>query len=981
MNREQLQALKDFYDILYTRISNANKMLSEEREATVEEYGSKATTEASDAKSLKFLSPKAMELKGMANVRQFFWKNMKPLTVFEAIGSDTFTRLFQSVLNGENVWARDIEEARGKIVETRDKYGYDKWELDKRTEIKDKDGKTVRLSLSEMMSLYAYAKRKQAMGHLEGGGFVLDPGATEMAKGKVISFADMERRLNHAERHVVDQMIIGEIASKLTAEQKSYVDEMQTYLTKLGERGNTVSRKLYGIDIFTEEFYFPIKVKSEYLESHTGRTGDPNIKNRGMTKEVTPDADNPLVLQGFDDVMVDHINSMATYHAFVLPVEDLTRVLNYKPSNAKIDEDGNWTVDESRKDYSTLKAVIEEKYGAEANHYIEQLIRDLNGGARRDAAATLLDKGITGFKRASTMASLSVLFQQPTSLIRAAAYIDPKYLFGQASIVDFANHKKLWERLCKYAPVGIIKEMGGYDTGVGARTGDYLNAKNYKTPQEKLEAFLKPERYGGDSNYRAEVFGKGAAYADEMAWIQMFEACVSEQADKLGKSRDSEDVLKAAGKRFEEVVRRTQVYDSTLTRTEFMRSKDTGMKMATAFMAEPSTIVSMVADAIMKAERGDTAFLRRTAGAVAGAVIINALASSLIYAMRDDDEEKTYGEKYVASVAMEAAEAINPLEYLPYFRDIMSIMKGYEIERTDMTLISNLFQQVELLTSSKRTVGEKMLGVSGAVSAFFGIPMTNLTRDAKGIVNTFMGGVDTERGTAKGMSAALKEEFSGIFGLFDEQTKNEYQLYQAYVRGDTAHYERVKARYKTPQAAEMALRTELRDNDKRISEAAEARLSGDLAVYESIVDQIESEGIFDRNIVIRAVNNEVSELKRSAEKGELVPKDETATDEETAESLYTASDLNAALERGDTDDFAAILSALVQDKVSTGKTEAQARASVKSSITAYWKKQYLSGYQDTETRKRIISILTETGLYGSRNDVATMCEGWVRSNK
>lgn len=984
MNREQLQALKDFYDILYTRISNANKMLSEEREATVEEYGSKATTEAHDAKSLKFLSPKAMELKGMANIRKFFWKNMKPLTVFEAIGSDTFTRLFQGVLNGENVWARDIEEARGKIVETRDKYGYDKWELDKRVEVKDKDGKTVRLSLSEMMSLYAYAKRKQAMGHLEGGGFVLDPNATEMAKGKVISFADMERRLNHAERHVVDQRIIGEIASKLTAEQKAYVDEMQTYLTKLGERGNTVSRKLYGIDIFTEEYYFPIKVKSEYLESHTGRTGDPNIKNRGMTKEVTPEADNPLVLQGFDAVMVDHIVSMATYHAFVLPVEDLTRVLNYKPSNAKIDEDGNWTVDESRKDYSTLKAVIEEKYGAEANHYIEQLIRDLNGGARRDAAATLLDKGITGFKRASTMASLSVLFQQPTSLIRAAAYIDPKYLFGQASIVDFANHKKLWERLCKYAPVGIIKEMSGYDTSVGARTGDYLNAKVYKTTKEKWEAFFKPERFGGDSNYRAEVFGKGAAYADEMAWIQMFEACVYEQADKLGKSRDSEEVLKAAGKRFEEVVRRTQVYDSTLTRTEYMRSKDTGMKMATAFMAEPSTIVSMVADAIMKAERGDTAFLRRTATAVAGAVILNALVSSLIYAMRDDDEEKTYGEKYVASVAMEAAEAINPLEYLPYFRDIMSIMKGYEIERTDMTLISNLFQQVELLTSSKRTVGEKMLGVSGAVSAFFGIPMTNLTRDAKGIVNTVMGGVDTERGTAKGMSAALKEEFSGIFGLFDEQTKNEYQLYQAYVSGDTAHYNRVKARYKSDQAAEMALRQALRDNDPRISEAAEARLSGDLAVYESLVDQIESEGIFDRNIVIRAINNEVSELKRADEKGELVPKDELSgenDDEETPESLYTASDLNAALERGDAEDFDAILAALVQDKVATGKTEAQAKSSVKSSITAYWKKQYLSGYRDTETRKRIIAILTETGLYGSRNDVATMCEGWVKASK
>ena len=983
MNREQLQALKDFYDILYTRISNANKMLSEEREATVEEYGSKATTEASDAKSLKFLSPKSMELKGMANVRQFFWKNMKPLTVFEAIGSDTFTRLFQSVLNGENVWARDIEEARKKIVETREKYGYDKWELDKRVEVKDKDGKTVRLSLSEMMSLYAYTKRKQAMGHLEGGGFVLDPGATEMAKGKVISFADMERRLNHAERHVVDQLIIGEIASKLTAEQKAYVDEMQTYLTKLGERGNTVSRKLYGIDIFTEEYYFPIKVQSEYLESHTGRTGDPNIKNRGMTKEVTPEADNPLVLQGFDAVMVDHINSMATYHAFILPVEDLTRVLNYKPSNAKIDEDGNWTVDESRKDYSTLKAVIEEKYGAEANHYIEQLIRDLNGGARRDAAATLLDKGITGFKRASTMASLSVLFQQPTSLIRAAAYIDPKYLFGQASIVDFANHKKLWERLCKYAPVGIIKEMGGYDTGVGARTGDYLNAKVYKTPKEKWEAFLKPERFGGDSNYRAEVFGRGAAYADEMAWIQMFEACVSEQADKLGKSRDSEEVLQAAGKRFEDVVRRTQVYDSTLTRTEFMRSKDTGMKMFTAFMAEPSTVVSMVADAIIKGERGDTKFWRRTAAAVLGSVVLNAMASSLIYAMRDDDEDKSYGEKYLSTLAMETAEAINFAEYLPFTRDIMSLVKGYEVERSDMALIGDLVNSIRRITSNKQTVGQKMESVGGAVAAFFGLPVTNVMRDVNGAIFTFFKTVDTERFTGKGLSVALKEEFDIMFGVWDDEIKNGYQLYQSKLDGDEEHYNRVAARYESQKDVELDLRRALRSFDPRIHEAAEARLSGDLAVYESIVDQIESEGIFDRGIVIRAINNEMLDLK-DEDTSKLVPKDETVTDEEeTAESLYKASDLNNALERGDAEDFAAILAALVQDKVSTGKTEAQARASVKSSITAHWKKLYIEAWSrgDTEERKRIIAILTETGLYGSRNDVATLAQDWVKNSK
>lgn len=984
MSKKSLTAVEDFYKLLYHQINNANQTLATERALNIDDLGSKTSDEAQATKILKFLSPKGKEWAAMDGIRKYFWKNMKPLTVFEAIGSKTFTDLFQRVLDGEGVWAQDIMEAREKIVEAREKYGHKDWDMDKRVAVKVKDG-TVELSLAERMSLYAYAKRAQAVGHLEGGGFVLDPRATVKEKGKVLSFAQVEKALHDPTRYVLDQALMGELSSTLTAEQKSYVDEMQKYLTDMGEKGNTVSRKLYGMDIFKEEFYFPIKVKSEYLASQTGKSGDPNIKNRGMTKEVVPDAKDPLVLQGFDQVMAEHINSMATYHAFVLPVEDLTRVLNFKPANYLRDENGDVILDESgkpkadpdaAKDYSTLKAVIESKYGAEANDYIVQLIRDLNGGARRDAAAGLLDRGITAFKRASTMMSLSVMIQQPTSLIRAGAYIDYKYLFGSGKIVDFKHHKELWERVKKYAPVGVIKEMGGYDTGVGLRTSEYLNAQEYGKG-EHLRGFAT------DENYRAEIFGKGAAYADEMAWIQMFEACVSEQADKLGKSRDSEEVLQAAGKRFEEVIRHTQVYDSTLTRSEYMRSKDTGMKMATSFMAEPTTIVSMVAEAIMKGERGDTKFLRKTAGAVAGSIIMNAIAVSLIYAMRDDDEDKTYEEKYLSTLAMEVADGFNPASYLPVARDIVSLMQGYEVERTDMALIGNLMEQVEMITSSKRSVSDKVFGVSGAVSAFFGVPLTNVYRDTKGLINTFMGQVDTETVTGAGLSVAVKEEFSGIFKLFDEQTQNGYQLYKAFVSGDTAHYNRVAARYADEAAVEQALRKELRERDRRIGEAAEARIAGELDSYESIISQIEGEGIFDRNMIIRAVNNEINAIKRAAEKGTTVPKDEEAAAEAEDEvlSLYSTADLNEALERGDRDDFTWIYQTMVTAKKEQGKTEAQAKAAVKSSVTAYWKKRYVTAWEENNTAeiKRIQSILQSTGLYGSRNDVAELGQGWVKA--
>ena len=980
MSKKSLEAVEDFYKMIYHQVNTANQIYTTERVLYVDDLGGKASQEAQDTKSLKFLSPKAMEIKGKDSIRRFFWKNMKPLTVFEAIGSKTFTGLFQAVLDGEGVWAKDILEARAKIVAAREAHKYKDWDLEKRVEVKTKEG-TVKLSLSERMSLYAYAKRAQAVSHLEGGGFVLDPRATTK-EGKSLAGIALKRRLNDSTRYVLDETLMGDIASTLTAEQKAYVDEMQTYLTQLGKKGNEVSRKLYGMEIFKEDFYFPIKVKSEYLASQTGKTGDPNIKNRGMTKEVVPEAKDPLVLQGFDEVMADHINSMATYHAFVLPVEDLTRVLNYKPANYLRDEKGEVILDDkgkpkadpdAAKDYSTLKAVIEDKYGADAVKYIEQVIRDLNGGARRDAAAGILDRGLTAFKRASTMASLSVLVQQPTSLIRAAAYIEPKYLFGNATIIDFKNHKELWERVKKYAPVAVIKEMGGYDTGVGTRTADYLNATEYGKG-ERLKGFVK------DENYRAEIFGKGAAYADEMAWIQMFEACVSEQADKLGKSRDSEEVLQAAGKRFEEVIRHTQVYDSTLTRSENMRSKDTGMKMATAFMAEPTTIVSMVAEAVMKAERGDKAFLRNTAAAVAGSIILNSIAASLVYALRDDDEDETYGEKYVSTLVMEVADGFNPLGYLPVARDVVSLMQGYEVERTDMALIGNLIDQVNMITSSKRSVSDKVFGVSGAVSAFFGVPVTNLYRDAKGAINTVLNATSPEATTKAGVSAAVKKEFNTIFGLFDEQTRNGYQLYKAYVDGDTAHYNRVAARYENQSAAELALRKELRENDRRIAEAAQAKLEGDLESYEAIVERITGEGIFDRSMVVRAVNNEVSALRQAAEKENTVPKAETE-EEIPDEALYTATDLNAAIDRGDRADFADVYEYLLTWHVDGGKTEARARSSIKSSITSFWKKRYLAAWQSNDTKeiKRIQEALTATELYGSRNEVAKMGQEWVKA--
>lgn len=987
MNLKSLIAVERFYTALLHQVNNSNKTFATEKAVAIDKLGTDANTEVKEVKALKFLQPRAMELAGLAGVRGFFWNNMKPLTVFDAIGSETFAKLFKNVMDGEDVWATDLEEAHEFLQETKKEYGYDKWDLRKRSEITTADGTKVALTLGEKMSLYAYMFREQAEEHLSIGGFTFAPNAKTVAAYKNGSIK-YEAVLNDQKQYHMRKEDIVKMAESLTEEQRAYAEAVQKYLTSLGKKGNEVSVKLYGLELFNETAYFPIKSNRDYLAASTGKNGDPNIKSRGTFKETVPDASNPIVLEDFMEVTTNHINTMATYHAFVLPIEDLTRVWNYTPVNIKRDENGEAILDENgmpvadtdgAAGYNSLKAEITKKYGAEANDYILQLIRDLNGGARRDAAATILDKGLTAFKRAATTMSASTIIQQPTSVIRAMAYVDAKHFSG-ASITP-------WETVKKYAKVAFIKEMGGFDTGTGARTQEFLNQREYDNLGQKVKAAVTPEVYGGDPQARAEFFGWLTSKADEKTWCFLFGAVVNEQAERLGKPKDSEEVLKAAGERFTEVVRRTQVYDSTLTRSQYMRSKDGLMKMATSFMAEPTTVVSMAADAIIRLERGDKMFIRKTAAGIAGSIILNAMAVSLIYAMRDDDEEKNYLEKYISSLTGEIVEGLNPLEYFPILRDIMSLFKGYEVERSDMTLINNLLEQVEMITSSKRSFMDKMIGVTGAVAAFFGIPVTNLYRDVKGLTTTTISLFNGEPMTAKGTASAALEGVTDQFGLFKKlfggDRGTSYELYRAKVSGDNSHYTRVAARYDSPEAEEQALRRELRENDKRIGEAAEARRSGDIEVYKSLVEQITDEGIFDRGMVIRAIQTEMNALSRETEKGTVVPKDTEVADEETVEvvSLYSSTDLNAALERGDTEDFKEIYESMVSDRVQAGKTEAQAKSAVKSSITAYWKPRYIEARNanDTETMKKILQILLSSGLYGSRNDVAVMLEGWIKA--
>ena len=955
MSLYQLEAVYDMYKMVLHSVRTANKAFKAKKSEEISVIANRVLEEVD-----KLRKKKALQTKTGEALSTFGWNNLKPVYAFERIGSETFTEVFENVRAGEDTWAVDMSEAREFLENQKEKYKYDSWDFDKKYDFTSSTGKEFSLSLGQILSLYAYSKRgDQAKDHLKNGGFVFDGLTTVKEKGKL--GITKTYQLKDATAYKLGDGVLDQIISVLDSKElsgvKDFADAMQDYLsTVMGEKGNEVSLELYGVKLFKEKNYFPLKSAPQFLErAREQAQGETKIKNKGFTKETTPKAKNPIVLTSFMDVWVGHVNEMSMYHAFTLALEDFYRVFNYKtPASETMDSE-------------SVISFLENAHGNASVAYIDQLLKDLNGGARSDPRETLAKSLMSKFKKASVMASLSVVIQQPSAIVRAQALVDAKYFVGKK--VSQGKHKEIWAEVKKYAPVAIIKEMGYFDVGMGQSSTEWL--KGEKSFMDKVD----------------DVLSKAPALADEYTWCAIWNAVKRETAHNNPTLKtSSEEFLKLCGERFTEVITKTQVYDSTLARSANMRSKSGLMAMWTAFMAEPTTALNMLADAFRK---GNKKYIARTFGAVAGSVILNSALVSLVYAMRDDDEDETFLEKYLSRFTTEVIDGVNPLTYIPFVKDIWSALQGYDIERADMTLITSVIDSFEALikvvskdtsdmdedelSEHSKALNEAILGITDNIASLTGIPVKNIRRDFNGIVNLFKTlGRDMETSVGSITDNIVEDLKSSIpiWGWLPDEKKGD-KLYDAIIKGDEAYEERLKSGYKSDSAYDSAIRKALRDNDPRIKEAAEARYEGDIAEYKRIAKEIITEGNFDQDTVVGAINSEINAIK-SEQSGEETS--ENKKDEDT--SIYSSSDINTAFDNGDTALAKEIIQDLIDTKVANGKTEKEAKSSLRSSMTSYWKPLYIAASESE--RIRIRKILYNSGLYGNADEVIKSVDAWLK---
>ena len=939
MSLSQLEQVADAFTMVLTTVRNANKMFAKNLKFKRDTLAGMVMSEIGSA--AKKISKLVAPGKDLASV--FSWNNLKPVYAFERLGSGTLKTMYQNIRKGQDVWSQDMQEADAFRREQYKKHNRKGWDLQKQHSFEFESGK-VELSLEQIMSLYAYSRRQQALDHLLKGGFVFSGSTEVMVKEHGIQRRYLKKDAT-AYNLTADELL--QVVDTLTKEQKTFVEEMQTYLSDvMGGKGNEVSMQMYGIRSYGEKNYFPIRSAGQYMErakedSFRKEQGQISIVNSGFTKSTTPKANNPITLDGFMNVWAEHVNDMSMYHGFALPMEDFRRVYNYSTPNV---EEG---VSQS------VNAAIENAFGKAATGYIDQLYKDLNGGAVSDNRETFSKKLVGLHKKAAVFASASVVIQQPSAIVRAFALIDPRHFIGPK--VDRKRHKLLWEEVKQYAPVAFVKEMGYFDTGMGRSARDFLQAEEYTGIREKMAAIFT------DADYRDEILGKAPALADEITWCSIWEAVKREtKAKNPAMDVRSDAFLQLAGERFSEVIDKTQVYDSVLSRSANMRSKSGLMNMVTSFMAEPTTSINMLEDALRK---GDRKQLKRTVGAVYGSVLLNSLLVSLVYAARDDDEDETWWEKYLSSVATKTLDGINPITYYPILRDIWSTLQGFDVERADMTLISDFADAAKKMVGAGLKVAsaseeerdsamaawaDSLWGLGDSVASLAGVPMKNIRRDIEACINLYRTiGTDLTNRDTSLMSlqdAVLADVINSIpiVGLLYGKSKRD-RLYGAIMEGDTVYAQRLKSGYETDSSYHSAIRLALRDNDSRIWEAAVAWNAGDLETYIRIAKEIRGENRFTQDDIVLAIRAEASSME-----------EKEGSSSSKKQGYFTAEKFGVAAGQDNIAMADMIRQDLIDAAVVNGKTQEEAESSFQGTAREQLKKQYMSGAITGGTAEKLL---------------------------
>lgn len=716
---------KDELDNIYDILTILNKSITQMDKALSTTKAMRISAIADTTKNyLESIHKMGDELPLMQRMKKFLaWDNVLPVYGMSRFGEGGDI-IMESLQNGWDKLAFNVDRVVKYSEETYKKEQLKEWEKStkKFTVANGNKRKEITLTDAQIMSLYCLSKREQAMGHILGNGITIASHKTK-SDGK-IKFDKLTQK-DHA---LITEKELKNIISSLSSEQIAVADSLQKFMnTVCAEWGNQVSMVRFGIKSFGEENYFPIKSDANVIESKASESGDSlfRLLNLSFTKSLTKNANNAIMVESVFDVFANHASDMAKYNALALPVLDAFKW--YSAKGTVRDKSGRIV------DSWSLKRTMDDAYGEAAKGFVRGLLLDMNGassGGQDLVADSIAKKMMSNYKVASVAANLRVAILQPTSYMRAGLVLDKKYL-TKALVTSESTLKNAVEKAKETCGIALWKSMGFYDTNISRGVAKLIKHDESVLDVVKDKSLILAEK------------------GDEITWALLYRACLLEQKEK-NPGMSGEALDKAVAERLREVIYKTQVVDSTLTRTQTMRSKSAWSQMLTSFMSEPSVSWSILSDVAFKwmveARDGNhkRAFAKygRQMKNAAMTYLITATTAAIMGAipdaLRDDDEDKNLPEKFARSTVQNLLSDVTGL--LPYVRDIFNMAQGFQPSRMDQQAFSTIINGIRRLSDGEWTYKDVYTMARG-ISQASGIPISNVMREFETIWNATVGNI------------------------------------------------------------------------------------------------------------------------------------------------------------------------------------------------------------------------------------------------
>lgn len=683
--------------------------------------------------TLKGIGDAGKNVGGISNY--LLWQNMRPAYAFERFGEGG-KAIYDEFRRAQSILAFNSK----KIIEFSEKTYSDAevkaWENEYKVfKLGDDE---VHIPISFIMSFYELAKQPDSVRHILGEGI------------RVATYKDGKEKISD-NGHTLTQKDVSTIIDSLTERQKEVADNLQKYMSTQGaEWGNYVSLKRFGEELFTNPQYFPINSDGRHLEStaeeHPSNASLYALLNMSFTKQRNEEANNRIVLYSIFDVFANHMASMAQYNAFALPILDSLKWFNYKET--MLDENGKTVILGSiREEMSRVYGVPEENRPGSgragyAETFIKNIIRAYNGTETQGVATD--EQGIKWlhkYNMAQIAYNLRVCVLQPLAITRAGLIIDYR------SILKAMNPKPSLikaniEEMHKYSGIAVWKDLGFYDINISRGLTDLI--KHNKSALEKISDFGMI----------------GAEKADTITWAAMWNACKVEVSKKQKNIKvGSKEYFESVSKLFEDVIYKTQVVDSVLTKTEFMRSKGFASRALSSFMSEPVATASMLIDTYTKfnmdmqkgmsrqqAWQKNKNLIVRTTAVYCISELLIAAVQSVVDAGRDDDDDKNWFEKYGNAFIGNVIDELMPFNKMPILSDFYDLAKTlasiFGVDTYGNPPQSIIMQWYDSLVKGTQILHDKIISektpytlyagvykMLQALSGITGLPLATATRE------------------------------------------------------------------------------------------------------------------------------------------------------------------------------------------------------------------------------------------------------------